>query len=214
LRLTCKAGSLAITPAGDRLMNSIGLSRDGVLATCNSSINNEFVDRVRLWDARSGELKRDFAPEKTHGRPMAFSPDGSIVATGGKTIQLWDARTGQKLRQLFGHLKRTQSIAFSDDGRLIVSGGSYGTTNLWEVATGRHLATLFSFIESSHGTPTDDWLVYTPEGFYDGSPDIDRFLAWRVGDDLHTPSTLKRELHRPDLVEAALKSDAAKPGGP
>ncbi len=214
LRLTCKAGSLAITRAGDRLMNAIGLSRDGTLATCASSINNEFVDRVRLWDAHTGELKRDFAAEKIHGRPMALSPDGTIVATGGKSIQLWDVRTGQKLRELFGHLKRTQSIEFSADGRLIVSGGSYGTTNLWEVATGRHLATLFAFIESNNGTATDDWLVSTPDGFYDGSADVDRFLAWRVDDDLQTPSTLKRELHRPDQVEATLKSYLAKPAGP
>src|SRR5262249_62416608 len=68
----------------DRLMNSIGLTRDGTtLATCASSINGEFTDPVRIWDPQTGELRREFAAENIHGRPMALSPDGSVLATGG-----------------------------------------------------------------------------------------------------------------------------------
>jgi WD40 repeat protein len=192
----------------DRLMNSIGLSRDGrTLATGNSSVNNQLVDAVRIWDVRTGALKRDFAAEKIHGRPMALSPDGSIVATGGKSVKLWDVRTGKLLRELFGHLKRTQSIVFSANGRLVFAGGSYGTTNVWEVATGRHLVTLFAFSKNDTTNAADDWLAYHPDGFYDGSPGIERYLAWRIGDDLQTPATLPSPLHRPDLIQSALKPE-------
>jgi WD40 repeat protein len=135
---------------------------------------------------------------------MALSPDGAILATGGKSVQLWDARTGRPIRQLFGYLKRTQSIAFSADGTLLVAGGSYGTTNLWDVATGRHLATLFAFSDPATGAATDDWLACTPDGFYDGSPNVDKFLAWRVGDALETSATLAPELHHPDRVTASM----------
>lgn len=190
----------------DRQTNSVGLSADGgTLATCASSTNGEFTDPVRIWDARTGALKRDFAAESIHGRPMAFSPDGSIIATGGKSVKLWDARTGRLLRELFGHLKRTQSITFSADGKLIVAGGSYGTTNFWEVASGRHLLTLFAFPDLGTNSGTDDWLAYTPQGYYDGSPHVERFLAWRVGDELQTPQTLAPQLHHPDRVAAALR---------
>jgi WD40 repeat protein len=190
----------------DRLMNSIGLSRDGTtLATCASSINGEFIDPVRIWDSRTGELKREFAAENIHGRPMALSPDGSILATGGKGVLLWDVRTGKKLRELQGHLKRTQSIAFSADGRLLVAGGSYGTTNVWEVATGRHMVTFFAFLGRPGEAIMDDWLTYHPDGFYLGSPDIDRLLAWRIGEELKMPASLAAELRRPDRVESALK---------
>src|SRR5207244_2359482 len=79
----------------DRLMNCVGLTSGGAsLATCASSINNEFVGAARIWDARSGELRRDFTAEKISGRPMALSPGGSIIATGGKSVELWDVRTG------------------------------------------------------------------------------------------------------------------------
>jgi WD40 repeat protein len=190
----------------DRPMTSIALSRDGgALVTCTSSVNQTLAEPVRIWDLGTGELKRQFSDPGITGRPMALSPDGTILATGGKTVKLWDARTGQPLRELIGHLKRTQSITFSADGRLIFSGGSYGTTNVWEVATGRHLVTLFAFPESRNISLEDAWLAYHPDGYYTGSPGVERILAWRVGDDLLTPESLGPKLHRPERIESALK---------
>lgn len=199
----------------DRRMTSVSVSRDGSLAlSCGSSVNNEFTSPARLWNAKSGELIREFKAENIHGRPTVLSPDGSLIATGGKSIKLWDVNTGRMLRELYGHLKRTQSIAFSPDGRLIISGGSYGTTNIWEVATGNHLATLFTFIEPHSGALTDDWLAYHPTGYYDGSPGCEKYLAWRRGDQLKTPSTVGASLHRPDRVAAALAGEVIEPALP
>jgi hypothetical protein len=64
---------------------------------------------------------------------------------------------------------------------------------------------MVTFSESRPGSVVDDWLAYTPDGFYEGSPDIDQYLAWRVGDDLRGPDSLGPRLHRPDRLEAALK---------
>src|SRR5262249_31460732 len=108
LRNVCKIAESTGAPFTiDRRMTSIGLTRNGkILATCGSSVNNEFVDPVRIWDARTGGLVRDLSAENTHGRPMALSPDGSIIATGGKSVRLRDAKSGVLLRELTGHLKR------------------------------------------------------------------------------------------------------------
>jgi WD40 repeat protein len=204
---TFRAADLrAGTNKGDRPMTSIALSRDGgTLATCTAGVNQSFAEPVSLWDVRTGELMRKFSAPPITGRPVALSPDGALLATGGKTVRLWDARTGKLLRELFGHLKRTQSITFSADGRVLVSGGSYGTTNLWEVATGRHMVTLFAFPERRAGAIEEEWLAYQPDGYYDGSTGVDRLLAWRVGDELLTPESLGPRLHRPDRIVEALK---------
>jgi WD40 repeat protein len=211
---TCKAAtSQAATVTGDRLFTSVALSPDGAtLAACSATMGNTFSEPVRFWDTRSGELKKEFADQPHNARPIALSPDGSILAAGGKSIKLWDVRTGKLLRELLGYLKKTQSIAFSADGRLLFSGGSYGTTNAWEVATGRHLVTLFAFPATQRGTALDDWLAYNPDGFYDGSPGVERYLAWRVGEDLQTPDSLGPQLHRPDRLASALKLSLPKPG--
>ncbi|AGA31519.1 WD40 repeat domain-containing protein [Singulisphaera acidiphila] len=215
---TCKAaGSQAGTVTNDRMITSIALSPDGrTLAACPASMGNTFGEPVRFWDTRTGVLKPEFADQQVRGRPIALSPDGAILATGGKSIVLWEVRTGKRLSELVGHFKKTQSITFSADGRLLVSGGSYGTTNVWEVATGRLLVTLFAFPESQGqgDTVAEDWLAYNPDGFYTGSPNIERYLAWRVGDEFQTPEALGPQLHRPDRIEAALKRPLRKPVSP
>jgi WD40 repeat protein len=207
---SCEAANAqAETFTIDRLMNSVSLSRDGrTFATCASSVNSQFVDPVRIWDVGTGAVERHFAAENIHGRPMALSPDGSMLATGGKTVKLWDVKTGKMVRELFGHLKRTQSIAFTSDGQRLFAGGSYGTTNVWDVASGRHLLTLFAFTGNGDDTAADGWLAYTPEGFYAGSPEVDRYLGWRGGDEFFTAKELGPQLHRPERVEEALRLGA------
>lgn len=201
----CKdAGSKAGSVTNDRIITSVCLTPDGLtVAACAASVGNTFGEPVRLWDIRTGELKREL--KSIGGRPIALSPDGMILATGGKAISLWDLRTGAPLRKLFGHLKKTQSCAFSADGRLLICGGSYGTTNVWEVGTGRHLVTLFAFPGNRKDTAPDDWLAYHPDGYYDGSPGVDQYVAWRVEDELQTPASVGAKLHRPEQIEAALK---------
>jgi WD40 repeat protein len=216
---TCKAAGLqAVTAAGDpspRCLTSIALTRDGrTLVTNAGRVSAPFDEPVRFWDTQTGALKKEFADRGHGAQPVALSPDGSILAAGGKTVKLWDMRTGKLVRELFGHLKLTRAITFSADGRLLVSGGSYGTTNAWEVATGRHLVTLFTFPESRAGEVVDDWLAYHPDGYYDGSPGVERYLAWRVGDALQTPAALGSPLHRPDRIKSALKLPPPRPGSP
>jgi WD40 repeat protein len=207
---TCKpAGSQAAATASEpshRLFTSLALSPDGgTLVTNAGGAGNFFDEPVRFWDTHTGALRKEFADKQHGAHPVALSPDGSILAAGGKTIRLWDMRTGKLLRELFGYLKISEAIAFSADGRLLVSGGSYGTTNVWEVATGRHLVTLFTIPGGQQSTALDDWLAYSPDGFYDGSPGVERYLAWRVGMDLRTPDSIGVQLHRPDRIESSLK---------
>ncbi len=206
VRTCTPAGSQAAAITTDRLITSVAFSPDNTtFATCTASVGNTFGEPVRFWNARTGELPSEIIDDQLRGRPIALSPDGAILATGGKTIKLWDVRNGKLLRELMGHLKKTQSIVFSSDGRLIYSGGSYGTTNVWEVATGRHLITLFAFAHRPSGAATDDWLAYTSDGFYDGSPGVERYLAWRVGHELQTGVSVGTQFHRPDRLVAVLK---------
>ncbi|WP_396230063.1 WD40 repeat domain-containing protein, partial [Frankia sp. CpI1-P] len=64
---------------------------------------------------------------------MAFSPDGSMLATAAAdgTARLWDVATGQPLRTLTGHNGSVWSVAFSPDGTLLATAADDRTARLW-----------------------------------------------------------------------------------
>jgi serine/threonine protein kinase len=77
-------------------------------------------------------------------RSMAFSPDGSRLASGSLdgTIKLWDAASGQELRTLKGHTRAVYTLVFSPDGTHLTSGSPDGTIKLWDTAGDRELRTI------------------------------------------------------------------------
>src|SRR5204863_9304802 len=106
---------------------------------------------VHVWDLATGKEK--FSRE-TRSFAVAISPDGGVLATGGRTLEksdpvvLWDLRTGDKLRSLPANMYQVFGLAFSPDGKWLaagICGDSYfappkcsrpQVVRLWAVGTG------------------------------------------------------------------------------
>ncbi|AWM39507.1 ECF RNA polymerase sigma-E factor [Gemmata obscuriglobus] len=122
---------------------------------------------TRFWDVATGKLVRSFLAdekEQPHGTSCsALSPNGKIFADATYSshssasavyaVRLWDTETGKKLHDLSGHTDRIGAVAFSPDGKYLVTGEPpypfkwerrprAGHVFVWEVATGRRVASL------------------------------------------------------------------------
>jgi WD40 repeat protein len=69
---------------------------------------------------------------------VAFSPDGSLIATGdyGGRARLWSTETWRPSgARLEAHTGRIQSLAFTHDGRTLATAAADGTIQLWDVTS-------------------------------------------------------------------------------
>jgi WD40 repeat protein len=92
---------------------------------------------VQLWDVASGRRRHTLsAPEGTWIWSVAFSPDATLIATGGEdgVVRLWDVREGEARGQLqAGRGIPVTSLAFGGEGQVLVTGDAEGTARLWDV---------------------------------------------------------------------------------
>jgi WD40 repeat protein/uncharacterized caspase-like protein len=105
-------------------------------------------------DQRSREAKPELVLQTGYNNlfgatRMVFSPDGKLLATGtfrSNTIKLWETATNRKLRDLEGggqtSMTIAPAIAFSRDGRLVAASAGGNSAKVWDVLSGRELASL------------------------------------------------------------------------
>ncbi len=110
-------------------VRAVAFSPDGhhVAAASNEHVN--------LW--HTGTWQNIAALDVRKVSYIAFSPDGSRLATGGtlpeQTIRLWDVESGNLVAEFSGHNSQVESLAFSPDGRLLASGSFDRSILLWDV---------------------------------------------------------------------------------
>ena len=96
---------------------------------------------IRLWHVPTREKRLTLTgheknPTTAHTSDIysvAFSPDGTLLATGGiDGLRLWNPTTGQGLVTLTENKSSVSVVAFSSDGRTLASGESGGIF-LWDI---------------------------------------------------------------------------------
>jgi WD40 repeat protein len=68
-------------------------------------------------------------------RTLAYSPDGSLLAAGGRSgvIRVWNTADGGEVQSRAAHRQRIRALAFSPDGLQLVSCSEDRTVQIWHV---------------------------------------------------------------------------------
>jgi WD40 repeat protein len=135
------------------IRNAVLAAEGGKFAVC---VERENV--VRLFDCATG-VEHVLTGHRDFVSGLAFSPDGSTLATGSVdgTIRLWNTTDGACTARLPGHLQETTDVAFSADGHTLASLAHDESFKLWHVPT---LREVFSQKEPHAGL----WLRFSPDG--------------------------------------------------
>jgi WD40 repeat protein len=127
----------------------------GVAYTGKYVVSGAYDRKLVWWDAVTRQQVR--VVENSHDRwirGVFASPDKKIIASVADDMvcNLWDADSGKKLHELRGHEVMTPNhyrsmlfaAEFSHDGKLLATCDKVGHVVVWDVATGKQVATFES----------------------------------------------------------------------
>jgi WD40 repeat protein/predicted Ser/Thr protein kinase len=132
--------SIKTLKGSDATIGAIVYSPDG-----KTIASGDWDGIIRLWDASSGESKQRFSVFRNNVRSVAFSPDGSTIATSNEddqVLMLLDAASGKVKPPFIKPDSAILSIAYSPDGKLLAGGCSNAAIKIWDAASGNLQRTL------------------------------------------------------------------------
>jgi WD40 repeat protein len=135
---------------------------------------------IAVWDTRTGKRLSSEGGHEETVTTMAFSPDGSLLATGGSdgSACLWDVAAGRLLHRTRHPRVQVQVLCFSPDGRTLAIGSTPGSmygfskVRLFDVRTGR----MRREFEAHLGWVRS--LCFAPNGKVLASTGADRRIRW------------------------------------
>lgn len=124
----------------------------GVALCGDQLVSGSYDGRLIWWEQSSGKQIRAVDAHRKWIRGVWSSDDGkTIVSVADDMVcRVWDAASGKMLRELRGHAERTLNhfpsmlycAAISSDNKLLATGDKVGHVVIWELATGKELASI------------------------------------------------------------------------
>ncbi|KAJ7356491.1 WD40-repeat-containing domain protein [Mycena albidolilacea] len=163
---------------------------------------------VHFWSTHDGlaEMRLHLSH---YANSIAFSPDGSLVASGGGDglIQICDASSGTLLGELDKHTMGVRSVVFSADSRRLFSASADGTIRVWSLFDGS-LPTLAPPDIHEPSSSRRKNLIFLPRARQSLS---DGFVPISVPPSIHEPLSSsqeeRRDFHPKSVLSVAFSPD-------
>ena len=153
------------------------------------------TNKIRLWSPGMESVLRemDLGPEDAS---VFFRDDGRLAAIHRpKNIQILDIERWEIVKTFEGDAEGPGGSGFFWGDRFYISQGE--SSKIWDLRTGEMIAAV-------HAWDDGEWLVRTPDNYYDASLHGDQHIVFRVGNNVVDASQYRSVFRRPDEVRARM----------
>src|SRR5262249_36336889 len=124
---------------------------------------------ISVWEAGTGRLQFRAAGSISRVNSVAFSADGTLLASGGHYDgKLWEVHSGREILRMIPHDRDCLRLAFSPDGRRLAASllcyrevlaeDERSEVRLWSIEDGRGIRSLRGL------TARVEKLAFSPDG--------------------------------------------------
>ncbi|VFM95835.1 MAG: WD domain-containing protein, G-beta repeat-containing protein [Candidatus Kentron sp. G] len=195
------------------------LERDGINGV-TLDITSLAAPRTETPELTIGNWKHKYDPtlngeplaldQHEMSRSLAIAPDGERFVLGADwSLRLFDGQGRELWRRAAPNV--AWGVNISNDGRLVVAAFGGGTIGWYRLADGAPLLSLFVTNDG------EDWVLWSPSGYYDASPGGDRLIGWHMNNgkdalaDFYPVGEMRGCFYRPEVVaEVLTELDEAK----
>eukprot|EP01104_Vermistella_antarctica_P010853 TRINITY_DN2938_c0_g1_i1.p1 TRINITY_DN2938_c0_g1~~TRINITY_DN2938_c0_g1_i1.p1 ORF type:complete len:547 (+),score=107.35 TRINITY_DN2938_c0_g1_i1:163-1803(+) len=123
-------------------VNAVAFNSSG--STLATGSNDKMI---KLWDARSGNLKATLPGSMGSVMCVKFSSNGKFVlgASTDNAARIWDLDQCRVRHTLTGHIGKVFTAVFSSDSQKVITGSHDRTIKVWDLAKGYCIRTIFCF---------------------------------------------------------------------
>lgn len=165
------------------------------------------LDDYTLSTGFSGSVKNE---SRQDGRILSYALLGEnrIGVGSDYTFKIYD-RQGKFLSELKGQNGEIWDMISTSDNRFVIAACGDQTISLWNMESGEKLVSLFI-------SENNEWIIWTPQGYYDASAGGEAFLGWQIDEDASVLSaffpstTFQSTYHNAEVVRQTLRFGSFK----
>jgi WD40 repeat protein len=181
---------------------------DADFETAQPSLGDLSLEKAgphRLAVRRGGETVRELELPDGPGGITCFTFLNEKQAVVGQNtgLYLYDVSTGRRLRTYKG-AGAVRAVAAAPDKDYFVAGGSDEVLRVYTADHDMPLVLLY--------VAGDDWVAWTPDGYYAASPGGERLVGWQVDSGseqlpaFYAAAQFRPSLYRPDVIRRLLQT--------
>jgi WD40 repeat protein len=163
------------------------------------------IDLHKILFLKNGEQAAEFTSPQPHDVIHCYTllPGPRAVLGTNDGIYLYDIKNG-KIEHMSERGETVLGMAPSPDNRYVLTANIDQVLRVWNIETAKMIVALFVAAD-------DEWIAWTPEGYYAASFAGERLMGWHINtgpesmSDFFPASRFHKSLYRPDVIQRLLE---------